>query len=139
MVIRTWFAPNSDLQLDAYSHSTEEFSVLEHTLALADIQPIFSRLPRDPAGRRGQRYVAQATQVPAFESVLGGSFLPNGRFVLGAGAGNAYACRELTIGGAGSGCENMLAPSLSVAQTKCWLIAGTRNWFGGVPRPGSCP
>ena len=64
---------------------------------------------------------------------------PDGSFLPLVGTGISYACWEISLGGKGSGCENLQAPNDHVALTKCSMIAGNRNWFGGVTKQGKCP
>ncbi len=139
MLIKTQFVPSGELQVDANTYSIHEFTALENALDLAGIQAIFYQLPADYANRESRRYTVPSNQVTLLEAVLEGTFQSNGQFVPRAGTGNKYACREITLRGSGSGCEDLVAPNDSVAQVKCALIARTNNWFGGVPNMGICP
>lgn len=139
MLIQTQFLLSSDLQLDAYTYRIEEFTAVENTLIEARVQPTYQKLPSDRAERDGRRYVVPSRQVGNLETVLEGTFRATGQFVPGAGTGNNYACREIVLQGKGKRCENLVAPSDAVAQTKCALIAQKNNWFGGVPDRGTCP
>jgi hypothetical protein len=138
MLIYTRFLTSGDLQMDAYTYSLEEFEAVENTLTAAGVAPTYQQLPRDKAEREGRRYTAPSHRLHHLEAELEGSFLSTGEFVPAAGTGNNYACREISIGGQAKGCEDLVAPSDAVAQTKCALIARNKNWFGGVPGRGTC-
>ena len=135
MLIKTQFV-GRDLQIDVYNW--EEFDAVADTLISAGIKPRYRPLSPDPAKREGRRYVAPANKVNDLENILGGLFQPSGGFVPALAVGNNYACREISIGGRGRGCEDLKASNKSNAKFKCGLIARQKNWFGGAARKGYC-
>ena len=140
MLIETRFIGTGDLELNAYTYSTDEFASLETVLRIAGSSSEFVRLRPDRGGREGRRYGVSAPEVPRLESVLEGAFRTDGVFAPATVApGRQFACREITLGGTGRGCANLIAPDTAVARVKCALIARANNWFGGVPNPGTCP
>jgi hypothetical protein len=140
MLIETRFVGTGDLELNAYTHSADEFKSLEIVLKKAGSSSEFQSLPPGSGGREGRRYVATAPEVSRLESVLEGQFQTNGVFAPATAApGQRFACREINLGGTGPGCANLTAPDTTVARVKCALIARANNWFGGVPNPGTCP
>ena len=139
MLIKSGFLPSGDLQLAAYTFNDQEFSDLETVLSSIGAGTGFRPLPKDSKNRRGRAYSVSASDIPKLEAALEGIFLANGDFVPSSGSGNNYRCREATLGGAGSGCEDMKAPDLAKARVRCAAIAGQRHWFGGVVSTGKCP
>jgi hypothetical protein len=139
MIIESRFLPSGALQMDVFTFDREEFSAIDHTLSLAGIQLSFQRLPNDSSNRMGRRYTVRQNELAQLETVLEGHFLRSGLFAAAAGSGGNYRCKEVKLSGGGKGCEDLTAGDLSIAQVKCALIARRRNWFGGVPSPGTCP
>ena len=139
MLIQSRFIERGDLEMKAYTFDLREFSALENTLARAGIAPTYRRIPNDRANREGRAYTIRATELPQLEALLEGRFQPNGLFLSSPGTGTNYRCKEVNLSGGGPGCEDIIAPNKSIAQTKCALIARKNNWFGGVPSAGQCP
>lgn len=139
MLIRTQILESGDLQMDAYTFDPEEFSALEETLSAVGSTTSYEPLPADSVNRRGQRYLCRASELSRLEAILEGRFESSGLFSPLAGTGRNYKCKEVNLSGGGAGCEDIIAPTTSIARTKCLLIAHRNKWSGGVSSPGQCP
>jgi hypothetical protein len=106
MLITTTVDSSGTVNMNAYSHSVDEFVALEETLRTAGLIPTYASIPRDSSGRDGRRYTATTSELTALQNVLGGQFDARGQFTPTTGLGVVYACRQVLLGGAGSGCRN---------------------------------
>ena len=138
MLITTAVDSSGSVNMDAYSNSVQEFVALEETLRAAGLIPAYTSIGRDSSGREGRQYTATRPELAALQNVLGGQFDSRGHFTPTAGLGTVYACRQVLLGGAGSGCQELIAPSDYIATAICALIAGSNGWYGGVAQPGKC-
>ncbi|MBI3702949.1 MAG: hypothetical protein HY244_03630 [Rhizobiales bacterium] len=129
-----------DLELEATTFSEMEFAAVEDVLRKLGIEVRFSPLepkPRDNRERR--RYNVSHDLIPKLENALSGHFLRTGEFQPSpTQPGSVYACEEVKLSGRGKGCEELAASDMAAARVKCGLVANSKKWFGGVPRPGTC-
>jgi len=139
MLIVSEFTQSGDLRLAAYSYDQTEFQDLELFLTRFGMLSRWGPLPGDEHGRECRAYVIWKKLISTFESIIGGEFTETGKFKPKSGAGNEFACEEIVLGGRGGTCETISALDLAGARAACGLLAQTRGWFGGVPKPGPCP
>lgn len=138
MQLRASFDDDGDLKLIGATYSRAEFGALHDVLSRLGIIRMRNPPSRDRAGREVNEYSIARRSIKRLEKVLGGHFEADGRFIpTRTGKGRRYACREVTTGGRGHGCEEITASDDS-AVVKCALIAGQNNWFGSEPSAGAC-
>lgn len=140
MLIFTHFPDweNSPLSIDALTYSFDEFKALENTLLSALITRRFVEVKPSKDDRMHRGYRAERNEVSRLGEVLQGEFDLKGAFVPSRGSGNQYACHEIVVSGWGAGCQEFLATKHHIAVTRCAILAGNKNWFGGSAERGDC-
>jgi hypothetical protein len=131
--------PNGDLILTAYSFDPKELQSLAQVTGRAGASAQGVPVPRDSHGRDGLRYTVPKQFVAKLGEIIGGTFAANGAFERVSGPGDSYACEEIRLHGRSGDCQTIRAVDMPAARSQCGLVARSRGWFGGVPRPGSCP
>ena len=138
MQLRSRFTRAGDLELEAATFNASEFKSLEQVLRRAGVPLLgrihFKRGRKDPAGRPVRLYRVPKRIIKTLESILDGTFQPNGNFNLLGGTGKSFYCLEVK----GPGCEDIIADDQDLALVKCGLIAGRNLWFGATAHAGSC-
>jgi hypothetical protein len=142
MLLHYHFDETGKLRLKAATFSKAEFKALDLVLKEAGVGGFFRRpfkeVGKDHSGRMRREYVVGSQSVKRLEKILDGEFKSDGTFVTSPGAGQWYACREITMSGLGGGCENIRAIDEHIALVKCAFVAGRNSWFGGMADRGSC-
>jgi hypothetical protein len=135
-----------NLTLDAYSYNSDEIDSVAFILTKAEISILSEILDPDVLGRFGLRFLIIAFEILKLERTLNLKFEgkeENTKISLGPNFKNAsgggptsYKCSRIDT--PPHTCETIYANDQKEAIVKCSLIAGTKNWLGGIPTPGYC-
>lgn len=142
MRIKSLFYSEDVLYLDVSTHNAADLEIVETTFVNDNIPFKREELKQDERERRLIRYTLTGDAIERLARILGGGFRKDGVFIADRTkpkkGEKVFACRELSKGGSGRGCEEIPAQNFNVASMKCALIAQKKGWFGGVPKEGYC-
>lgn len=142
--------PNIDnagnLSLDAYSFDAGEFSALIETLSKEKIPTEVISMSNDSINRKGIRVIIQKMNVNRVQKTLNVTFKKSGdqtdiifnptKLHFDGSQEQPFRCSRIDT--PPHACETIYANNRIEAIIKCALLAGKKNWLGGVPAPGSC-
>jgi len=134
------------LNLAAYSFNQQELYAVVETLQNERIQTQIIPLDNDNIGRSGIVLIIQQLDISKLQRVLNVTFRrENGTTTVifnpvkssfDGKISKSYRCSRIDT--PPHACETIYAGDDYEAVVKCALLAGDRNWLGGVPAPGTC-
>jgi hypothetical protein len=139
MLIDYEFQANGDLILTAYTFDSSELRALERVLKRAGVYASGISAPADSTNRPATKYSVPKNLVRAFALKIGGHFSRTGVFQPQAGGKRPFACERVDLTGIGGECRTLHADDMAAARVACAILAKKLQWFGGIPRAGSCP
>jgi hypothetical protein len=132
-----------DLNLDAFTFSSEEINAVIAVLNKARIKIVNERLIRDHKGSYGLRFLILSFELPKLEKILKIKFEGDEKntrlifneagYINSNGIGVSYTCSGTD--NPSFACETFYADDDQEAAVKCALIAGFNHWAGGITSP----